>query len=365
MTAHPTPGLVIVAPRSSSGKTTVTLGLLRAFARRGLGHRREMRAGLYRPRLSRRRDRAPSLNLDAWSMPPALLSGLAARVTADADLALCEGLMGLFDGVPAAPGRSGSSADVAAALGWPMLLVLDVSGQSQSAAAIVKGCATYDPRVRLAGVVSTRPAAPATSGWCATPWRRWASRSSAPCPARRRSACRSAISGSCRRARRAGSTPASTPWRTWSKPIWISTPSGAPPGPPSGRTDRTAWPCARPDRDRAGPRRRLLVHVPASAAGLAGGGGRDRPLRAARGRAAGARLRRVLASGRLPGAACGRLSANRRFLDGLRAFAETRPVHGECGGYMALGRTLTDAAGVEHPDGGAPGREHELRQSAR
>jgi len=67
----------------------------------------------------------------------------AARLEAEpgeyyrSDLIVCEALMGLFDGVPGPPGRTGSSADVAASLGWPILLVLDVSGQSQSAAANV------------------------------------------------------------------------------------------------------------------------------------------------------------------------------------------------------------------------------------
>ena len=68
--------------------------------------------------------------------------------------------MGLFDGVPGPAGRTGSSADVAAALGWRVLLVLDASGQSQSAAAIVKGCATYDPRITIAGVVLNRIGSP-------------------------------------------------------------------------------------------------------------------------------------------------------------------------------------------------------------
>ena len=69
---------------------------------------------------------------------------------------LCEASMGLFDGVPATSGRSGASADVAAALGLPVLLVIDVSGQAQSAAAVVKGCASYDPRLGVAGVVVNR-----------------------------------------------------------------------------------------------------------------------------------------------------------------------------------------------------------------
>ena len=164
------PGLVIAAPRSGSGKTTVTLGLLRAFARRGLKVAGAKCGPDYiDPAFHAAATGRPSLNLDGWAMPPGLIADLAAissegeggavsgtAGTSAADLILCEALMGLFDGVPAGPGRSGSSADIAAASGWPVLLVLDVSGQSQSAAAVAKGCATYDPRIRVAGVILNR-----------------------------------------------------------------------------------------------------------------------------------------------------------------------------------------------------------------
>ena len=77
-------------------------------------------------------------------MPPKLLAAIAAQASADRDLALCEASMGLFDGVLDERGHSGASADVAAALGLPVIMVIDVSGQAQSAAAVVNGCATYD-----------------------------------------------------------------------------------------------------------------------------------------------------------------------------------------------------------------------------
>ncbi len=103
-----------------------------------------------------------SVNLDSWAMGPELLRGLAGRAAEDgkgpADLMLCEGSMGLFDGVNGPPGRTGSSADVAAALGWPVLLCIDVSGQAQSAAAIVKGCELYDSRIKVAGAILNRVA---------------------------------------------------------------------------------------------------------------------------------------------------------------------------------------------------------------
>ena len=68
-----------------------------------------------------------------------------AENAAHADLLVIEGAMGLFDGVPAAPRRTGASADLAARLGLPVLLVIDVAGQSQSAAAVVRGFASHDP----------------------------------------------------------------------------------------------------------------------------------------------------------------------------------------------------------------------------
>ena len=90
------PGLVIAAPRSSSGKTTLTLGLLRAFARRGVKVR-GLKCGpdYIDPAFHGVAAGRSSLNLDAWAMEPALLSTLAANAGEGAELTLCEGLMGL------------------------------------------------------------------------------------------------------------------------------------------------------------------------------------------------------------------------------------------------------------------------------
>ena len=136
-------GLMIAAPRSGSGKTTVTIGLLRALRNSGV------RVGGLKcgpdyidPAFHAAACGRPSFNLDSFAMPPALVARLAHEAAADSDLLICEAAMGLFDGVPAEIGRSGSSADIAAALGLPVVLVIDVSGQSQSAGAIVKGALT-------------------------------------------------------------------------------------------------------------------------------------------------------------------------------------------------------------------------------
>jgi cobyrinic acid a,c-diamide synthase len=150
-------GLVVAAPRSGAGKTTLTLGLMRALARKGIAVGAAKCGPDYiDPAFHAFASGRESVNLDSWAMPPALLQDLAARAAREAELVICEGLMGLFDGVGSEEGRTGSSADIAAITGWPVLLVLDVSGQSTSAAATVKGFASYDPRVRIGGVVLNR-----------------------------------------------------------------------------------------------------------------------------------------------------------------------------------------------------------------
>src|SRR3954471_684512 len=153
------PGLLVAAPRSGSGKTTVTLGLQRALVRRGV-RVRGVKCGpdYIDPGFHAAATGAPSLNLDSFAMPDALLAALAAAVSTDADLVVAEGSMGLFDGVRRETGRSGASADIAARFGWPVLLVLDVSGQAQSAAAVALGCARFDPRLTIAGVVLNKVA---------------------------------------------------------------------------------------------------------------------------------------------------------------------------------------------------------------
>ncbi len=101
---------------------------------------------------------APCVNLDSWAMPAPLLDELAARAADGADLLIIESAMGLFDGVGGVPGRSGSAADLAARYALPVLLVLDVSGQSQSAAAVARGFDLHHPDVRVAGVILNRVA---------------------------------------------------------------------------------------------------------------------------------------------------------------------------------------------------------------
>jgi len=149
-------GLVIAAPRTGSGKTTVTLGLLAALRQRGLNVAPAKSGPDYIDTtiLARAAGR-DAINLDAWAMPPARLRQLATEHAADADLLLVEGAMGLFDG---AADNRGSTADLAASLGLPVILLLDADRQSQSIAALAHGFATWRPDVAVAGLIVNRAA---------------------------------------------------------------------------------------------------------------------------------------------------------------------------------------------------------------
>lgn len=146
--------IIVGAPRSGSGKTSVTIGLLRALKRRGLKVRGAKSGPDYiDPGFHAAATFEPGVNLDSWAMAPDLLAGLLTNHAADADIIVIESAMGLFDGIPSENGRSGSAAEIARRFGIPVVLVLDVSGQSQTAAAVAKGFATYDPDVHIGGVI--------------------------------------------------------------------------------------------------------------------------------------------------------------------------------------------------------------------
>ena len=152
-------GIIIAAAHSGAGKTTVTLAMLAALRRRGLAVRAAKAGPDYiDPAFHAAAIGAPSVNLDSWAMPPALLDALAAQATERADILVVEGVMGLFDGAAGTIGRRGATAELAAHFGLPVVLVLDVSRQAQSAAALVRGFATHDANVQIAGVILNRVA---------------------------------------------------------------------------------------------------------------------------------------------------------------------------------------------------------------
>ncbi|WP_211195424.1 cobyrinate a,c-diamide synthase [Tabrizicola sp. YIM 78059] len=155
------PGLMVSAPASGTGKTTVMLGLLAALRERGLVVQPFKNGPDYiDPAFHRAASGRESVNLDSWAMPGAMLDGLVG-LAEGADLVLAEGSMGLYDGV-AAPGAcgNGAAADLALRMGWPVVLVIDASGQAQTAAAVAQGLARFRPGLRLAGVILNRVASP-------------------------------------------------------------------------------------------------------------------------------------------------------------------------------------------------------------
>lgn len=147
-------GFIVAAPASGSGKTVLTLALLRAFARRGT------RVASFKvgpdyidPSYHAAASGRPCRNLDLWAMREATFAGIARDAATGADLLVGEGVMGLYDG---ALDGSGSTADVARRLGLPVVLVVDVKGQGASVAALVRGFRDHRPDIALAGVLLNR-----------------------------------------------------------------------------------------------------------------------------------------------------------------------------------------------------------------
>lgn len=152
------PGLIIAAPSSGSGKTVITLGLLRALREQGTRVNGAKAGPDYiDPAFHSAATGRTAVNLDPWGMRPETLSGLIEQSTRECDLIIAEGVMGLFDGANL-PGRpdSGSTADLAAQSGWPVVLVIDAAKQAASAAALVSGFANHRADVTVAGVILNR-----------------------------------------------------------------------------------------------------------------------------------------------------------------------------------------------------------------
>ncbi|MDJ0381302.1 cobyrinate a,c-diamide synthase [Streptomyces sp. G-G2] len=147
------PRLVIAAPSSGSGKTTVATGLMAAFTERGLAVSPHKAGPDYiDPGYHALATGRPGRNLDAFMCGPELIGPLFAHGSAGCDLAVIEGVMGLYDGA-AGRGELASTAHVAKLLRAPVVLVVDASSQSRSVAALAHGFASFDPRVRLGGVI--------------------------------------------------------------------------------------------------------------------------------------------------------------------------------------------------------------------
>ncbi|MEV5982394.1 cobyrinate a,c-diamide synthase [Streptomyces sp. NPDC052114] len=145
--------LVIAAPSSGSGKTTVATGLMAAFSAAGLAvSPHKVGPDYIDPGYHALATGRPGRNLDAYLCGPDLVAPLFAHGAAGCDLAVVEGVMGMYDGA-AGQGELASTAHVAKLLRAPVVLVVDASSQSRSVAALVHGFASWDPEVRVAGVV--------------------------------------------------------------------------------------------------------------------------------------------------------------------------------------------------------------------
>jgi cobyrinic acid a,c-diamide synthase len=339
-------GLVVAAPRSGAGKTTVALGLMRALMRQGLSVQ-PFKCGpdYIDPAFHEAATGRASFNLDGWAMDADAIAGLAVRH--DAELSIVEGAMGLFDGV----GGRGATADIAAMLGWPVVLVLDVKGQTETAAAIASGCAHYRNDVSIAGAILNRVASKRHLDLIAPAFARigipllgaLADDPGLALPERHlglvqagetaeighrldrlAEACEQSIDlGAIRRSARPAATAA---------PV-ASNHLIDPPGQRIALARDPAFSFMYPH---------LLEHWRAAGAEILF----FSPLAD---EAPAADANAVWLPGGYPELHAGKLAVAERFKDGLRQLAKRSiAIHGECGGYMALGEGLEDADGNRH-----------------
>ena len=148
--------VVVAGTESGAGKTSFTVGFIRSLRARGL------KVAVFKcgpdyldPSYHMRAAGQPSHNLDGWMMGREAVLSTFARASAGADIAVIEGVMGLFDGA-SARGEEGSTAQIAKWLDAPVLLVVDASGMARSIAAIGRGFADFDSQVRLAALICNR-----------------------------------------------------------------------------------------------------------------------------------------------------------------------------------------------------------------
>ncbi|MGE7369489.1 cobyrinate a,c-diamide synthase [Neorhizobium sp. NPDC001467] len=343
--------LIIGAPRSGSGKTSVTIGLLRAFARRGIKVRGVKSGPDYiDPGFHQAATGLPGLNLDTWAMEPALVAHLLNDAACDTELVLIESAMGLFDGIAGGEGRTGSAADLARLLGIPVLLVLDVSGQSQTAAAVAVGFRHYDPDVKIAGVIMNRAGSerhvrlsgeaitatglPLTGAVLRSPDLVLPERHLGLVQASEHPQIESHIE------KLADVMEASLDLDAifdlavpLMQRVEISAQANLP---PPGQRIALAQDAA------------FTFLYPHVAAHWRAHGAEIVPFSPLADEPPAADCDVCWLPGGYPELHAGTIAAAERFRAGLKAFAQTRPVHGECGGYMVLGETLEDADGVTH-----------------
>jgi cobyrinic acid a,c-diamide synthase len=351
--------LLISAPASGTGKTTVTLALARAFRDRGLAVQCFKSGPDYiDPAFHAAATGRASVNIDSWAMSREAIERLVARGR-DADLVLAEGSMGLFDGV-ATQGQSGTgaSADIAAMMGWPVLLVLDPAGQAQTAAAVAAGLRDFRKGVRIAGVVLNRLASPrhedlirkAMAGAGIAVLGALPRHAPIALPERHLGLVQAEELGRlndliAETARFVGAHVdldavlrlAECEWTAGTKDTRRVTPPG----------QRIAL-----ARDAA-----FSFIYPHILEGWCAAGAEVLPFSPLADEGPREDADVCWLPGGYPELHAGTIAANSRFKAALKGFAQTRPVHGECGGYMVLGSGLVDAKGARHEMTGLLGLE--------
>ena len=352
------PGILISAPSSGTGKTTVMLGLLRAFVEDGMAVQAFKSGPDYiDPAFHRAASGRISFNIDTWAMGPNLLNTITGQAQG-ADICIAEGSMGLYDSV-ATRGQSGfgASAETAALMGWPVVLVVDVSGQAQSAAAVALGFKHYNPDVPFAGVILNRVASPRHErlarlgmekagltvlgalprrGDLTLPERHLGLVQAAEHPdldkaiANYASFLREHVDLAAIKAAARGSG------------TGLAATDGRLPDPPAQRIALA--------QDAA-----FSFAYPHLVEGWRAAGAEVLPFSPLADEAPDPEADLVWLPGGYPELHAGRLSAAQTFARALQEHAKTRPVHGECGGYMALGEALIDKDGTRHQMAGLLG----------
>ncbi|MEI4490983.1 cobyrinate a,c-diamide synthase [Mameliella alba] len=355
------PGLMISAPASGTGKTTVMLGLLRALRDEGLSVQPFKSGPDYiDPAFHLAASGRASFNLDTWAMDGGLLDAVATQASG-ADICVGEGSMGLYDGV-ATRGQSGfgSSAETARRMGWPVVLVVDVGGQAQSAAATAMGFRDYMPDLPFAGVILNRCASPRHERLTRLGMEKAGIKVLGVLPRRGDLTLPERHLGLIQAVEHPDLEAAIAGYADFLRDhvdlaAIRAVADGRSDAPATGLRPAAARPPAASDLPRPPAQRIALARdavfsftYPHLLEGWRAAGAEILPFSPLADEAPDVSADLVWLPGGYPELHAGRLAAAERFRAGLRSFAETRPVHGECGGYMALGAALVDKEGVSH-----------------
>ncbi|MFT6674884.1 MAG: cobyrinic acid a,c-diamide synthase [Sulfitobacter sp.] len=351
-------GLLISAPSSGTGKTTLMLGLLAALRGRGL-EVQPFKSGpdYIDPAFHTAASGRASFNLDSWSMDRAMIEGLVGNAKG-ADLILAEGSMGLFDGVAVAGAcGNGASADTAAMLGWPVVLVLDVSGAAQSVAATALGFKMMRPDVTLAGVVLNRVASPRHETLVRVGMDQVGVRVLGSLPRRPEIEMPERHLGLVQAGEQENLPELLADAAAFiSEHVDLETLIAA----ANGTLDTAPAPVkiTPPGQRIALAQDQAFAFVyPHLLAGWRAAGADVLAFSPLADQAPDASADVCWLPGGYPELHAGKLAAAEVFRGGLQAFARTKPVHGECGGYMAMGAGLVDKDGTRHQMTGLLGLE--------